>query len=80
MSGMPFKSRAAKIAASARRFEFLADSATSYQGTNERAPLGSERKTGMIEKLSYVRHDLVKIGILAALIVALQILLRFVRA
>lgn len=77
---MPFKSRAAKIAASARRFEFLEDSVTSYRDTNERAPLGSEKKTGVVEKLSYVRHDLVKIGILAVLIVALQILLRFVRA
>lgn len=77
---MPFKSRAAKIAASARRFEFLEDSATSYQGTSVRAPLGSEKKTGMIEKLPYVRHDLVKIGLLAALVVAAQILLSFVRA
>ncbi|MEK9146676.1 MAG: hypothetical protein AAB639_00590 [Patescibacteria group bacterium] len=77
---MPFKSRAQKIAASARRFEFLETAATSYQGTNERAPLGSERKIGRIERLPYVRYDLVKIGLLAALVVAGQILLSFVRA
>lgn len=77
---MPFKSRAQKIAASARRFEFLETGATSYQGPSERAPLVPEKKTGMIERLPYVRHDLVKIGILAALVVAAQILLSFVRA
>ena len=77
---MPFKSRAQKIAASARRFEFWETGATSYQGTSVRTPLGSERKTGMIERLPYVRHDLVKIGLLAALIVTAQILLSFARA
>lgn len=79
MSCMPFKSRAAKIAASARRFEFWETGATSYQGTIERAPLESE-KTKIVEKLPYIRHDLVKIGLLAALVVAAQILLNFVRA
>lgn len=77
---MPFKSRAAKIAASSRRFEFSQTAATSYQATNERRPQVTEKKTDAIEKLAYVRHDLVKIGILAALVVTAQILLSFVRA
>lgn len=86
---MPFKTKRQKARASARRFEILETGAVSYQVTDgantsslrlkEPQPV-DEKRGKVIEGLPYVGGDLVKIGICASLVIALQILLSLVRA
>lgn len=76
---MPYKTRAAKIAATQRRFTYIQakqDGSFSYEKKHKNEAPQKERKNdNMISDKLYLKGDLLKIVITLAVIIAFQILL-----
>ena len=74
---MPYKTKAAKIAASARRISFIEtakDGSFSYQNSAGIKPARNDReKLNSINDKLYIRNDLMKSGAASAIIITVQL-------
>lgn len=82
---MPFKTRAQKEAAIARRLKFAQDLLVKYEGGSldrqqdfnwvQDGKSGDRQEHEIVEKLDYLAHDLLKIILAAGLVLGLQVIL-----
>ncbi|GEM_PF-5828195 len=78
---MPFKTRRQKLAAGAKRFSFDLESSTVSYNKNETETINlkktAKKQDDTSVSLNYVSGELLKIGIIATGLIAIQFVIRF---